>query len=217
MPEQALQSMQQAVELHSNDIRTRLTVAEWAVERGLIEFGRTNVEAALELDDDSVGVHVLQARIARLSSDLEAAESILTAAILKYPNSVAVANELARTLALSDDAGKRESGLEYARRNHQIVRDRTTGAGREAILTYAWLLLKNGQTEHAENVLHTLPDGSPVSSENAYYAGAIYAARNRLQLATQTLRAALASEVAFPERDAAETLLEELQTASAPR
>lgn len=217
MPEQALKSMQEAVERYGEDIRTRLTVAEWAVEHGLIELARTNVEAALALEQDSVSVRVLQGRIARLESDRDRAESILTAAILKYPNSFSVANELARTLALSDDAGKRQSGLEYARRNHQLVRDRTTGAGREAILTYAWLLLKNDQAEQAETILHTLPDGSPVSAENAYYAGAIYAARNRLQLATQTLRAALAGDVAFPEREAAERLLEELQTASAAR
>lgn len=217
MQEQALTSMRDAVAQQGDDIRTRLTVAEWAVERGLIDLARTNVDAALALEADSVGVRVLQARIARLESDLGAAESILTAAILKYPNSFAVANELARTLALSDDAGKRQSALEYARRNHRIAQDRTSGAGREAILTYAWLLLKNDQAEQAETVLHTLPDGSPVSSENAYYAGAIYAARNRLQLATQTLRAALAGDVAFPERAAAERLLEDLQTASATR
>ena len=212
MKEEALQSMKTALKADGKDTRTLLTVAEWAISNGHLELARSNLEAVVKLDPDSVGAQVLSGRARRYEGDNRRAEEILTAAILKSPNEFAVSNELARVLAVSESEDQRKAGLAYAKRNHSRYRNPTTSAGREATMTYAWLLLKNDQAKQAEAVLLRLPDASAVSSENAYYAARIYNALGRKKLAAHALRAVLASGTHFPERKQAERLLKELET-----
>ncbi len=212
MEDEALKSMTAAVTQFGDDIRTRITVAEWSLSNNHLALANENVEAALKIDKDAIGALVLKARIARLENDHKTAESILSAAILAHPNDFTISNELARTLAVLDDEEKRKTGLKYAQRSFQFIKDRKTPAGRESVMTFAWLLLKNGEPEKAEKVLHSMPENSTVSSENAYIAGEIYAARTRRELAKQTLKAALANKAPFPGRDNAEKLLKELSS-----
>lgn len=212
MNDEALKSMSSAVKQFGDDVRTRITVAEWSLSNNHLALAKENVEAALKIDKDSIGALVLNARIARLENDHKTAESILSAAILAHPNDFTISNELARTLAVSDDEEKRKTGLKYAQRSFQFIKDRSTPAGRESVMTFAWLLLKIGEAEKAEKALHSMPDNSTVSSENAYIAGEIYAARTRRELAKQTLKAALANKTPFPGRDKAEKLLKELSS-----
>lgn len=204
---EARKCMTTVLESHGDDHRTQLTVADWAINNGLPEMARKCVNTVLRRDAASIGANVLAGRMARFEKDHTLAQSILTNAILRSPNEFAISNELARVLALSTEEAQRKSGLEYAVRNFRMFRSRASEAGREATMTYAWLLLKNDQAQEAEKVLHSLPDSSPVSSENAYYAAMIYRARGRNQLAMDTLRAAIGSGAAFPDRIEAQRLL----------
>jgi len=210
--EEAQQSMEAAVKADPEDIRVRLTVAEWALTAGLLALAQQNVDAALALDKESVGARVLSARMARQAGDLPKAEKILSAAVLAAPTSFAATNELARTLAAMDDAAKHKSGLDYARQNHKALQGSKSAAGVEAMVTFGWLLLRNGRGAEAEAVLNALPTGSTISPENAYYAAKIYLERGKRQLAANALKAALQGDVAFPGRRDAETLLQSLST-----
>jgi predicted Zn-dependent protease len=210
---EALKSMTAVLKTNANDLRTLLTVGEWAINNGQMTMAKECVTAALKQDPAATGGQVLAGRLARYELDPKRAETILATAILKSPNEFAISNELARALALSDDAKQRKAGLDYAVRNYRVLRTRGNDASRESTMTYAWLLLKNNQVEEAEKVLHSLPDFSPVSSENAYYAAMIYKARGRDQLAKDALRAAIGSGTSFPSRDDALRLLKEMDGA----
>lgn len=208
--DEARKSMAAVLKTNAGDLRSLLTVGEWALHNGQTEMSKECVTAALKKDPASTGGQVLAGRMARYELDPKRAETILTAAILKSPNEFAISNELARALALSADEKQRKAGLDYAVRNYRMLRSRGSDASRESTMTYAWLLLKNDQVEEAEKVLHSLPDFSPVSSENAYYAAMIYRARGRDQLAKDALRAAIGSGTSFPARDDAQRLLKDM-------
>ncbi len=210
MREEARRSMEWAVKNAGDDMRARLTVAEWALNAGLIEMATENAKAVLKKDNESVGGHVLSARIARQTGNYDEAETILTKAVLRWPDHFLVTNELARALAASADAKKRNTGLDYARRNFQAYTNRNTDVGREAMLTFAWLLFQNGRAAEAEAVLFMLPDGSVISNENAFYAANIYSKQGKNAIARSALDAAISSDVAFPGKDDAKKLLDTL-------
>lgn len=201
---EAQKCMEAALKTDGKDIRTQLTVAEWGLTNGVMGMAKSSTEAALKLDPSSVGGQVLMGRLARYEGDAPRARELLTASILKSPNEVAISNELARALAVSAEESQRKAGLDYATRNYRLKIDQNSASGREAIMTYAWLLLQNGKPEDAEKMLFTLPNASSVSSENAYIAALIYKARGRDQLAIQALRAALSSGMPFPGRTEAD-------------
>lgn len=209
----AKEQMDAAIKNAGNDVRARLTIAEWALDQGLPEMAQQSIDAVLKLDPNSVGGQVLLARLARTRNKTDEAAQILTAAVLASPNSFAVTNELARTLAVSPDEKKRAAGLDYARRNFQSYQKRNAIVGREAAMTYAWLLLHNGRTSEAEAAISTLTTGSTLSKENAYFVGKIYADGGKPHVAITALQAALSQETPFPGRDAAEKLLAELSKA----
>ncbi len=211
MHDEARQQMKIATDNRGDDVRTRLTVAEWALTAGLEQMAQENIDAALKLDKDSVGGQVLAARLARQTGNFQKSESILVSAVLQSPNSFSVTNELARLLAASADEKKRETALEYARRNFQNQRNRESAASRESIMTYAWCLFQNNRSKEAEAALNTLPSGSVISNENAYYAAKIYSEQGKREVALNALQAALSQNVAFPGRDEAKLLLESLR------
>lgn len=211
MHKEARQYMEAAARQAGKDNRARLTVAEWALQRGLTDLAKQQIDAALKTDSSSISGLVLSARLARQTGDLARAEQILTQAVLRSPNNFSVTNELARTLAMSSDKKKLKTGLEYAKRNFQIHQSRLeTSVGREATMTFAWLLHRNDRSLEAEAALQLLPDRSTISSENAYFAGSILADRGKKEMAVSALEAALAGDATFPGKQEAEKMLASL-------
>jgi ammonia channel protein AmtB len=102
--------------------------------------------------------------------------------------------------------------LAYARRNFQSYQNRHSLVGREASMTFAWLLFNNGRSSEAEAALATLATGSTLSKENAYFVGTIYARAGKTQVAISALDAALATDASFPGRDEAQKLRESLKS-----
>jgi predicted Zn-dependent protease len=207
MNDEALQQMQIAAKNHAKDVRARVTIAEWAINNGLNAMAKENVDAALSIDEESVAAQVLSARLSRHAGDLAQAESVLNAVVLKSPNAFTATDELARTLAASDNGKKRKTAIEYARRNFQSQQRRKSRAAPHAVITYAWALFRNGQIAEAEKVLQALPDGSKISSENGYYVAKIYAGAGKQTLAINLLKALLSTDCSFPGREQAESLL----------
>lgn len=209
--DEARKEMLAAVEKDGDDIRSRITISEWAINVGEYELAKTNLAAALKLDPNSATAQLLSARLARQQGDLKGAEEILKKAILKYPNHFSIANELARTLAESDDKAVQRTGLDYARRNFQLYGKQKTRVGTEAQFTFAWLLFKNGRNDAAVAALSQLASGTSIGNENAYYAAMIYDGANKKPVALSAVQAALKGENQFPNRDNARQLLTRLE------
>lgn len=211
MQDKARTYMTAAIAKHPDDIRSRLTVAEWAIGLGDLELAEEQIRRSLQIDANSVTAKVLQGRVYRQRGDFMNAAAMLETTILEAPDRFTAANELARTLASSNDEKKRRLGLDYARRNFQLYAQQANQYSAEAIFTYAFLLHRNGRSEDAEMALLALPNGTTISNENAYYAAQVYDARGKTAMALNALQAALAGDKTFPGYAEAEAMLERLE------
>jgi tetratricopeptide (TPR) repeat protein len=217
MADYARQNMEAAVKAQPNDLRTRLAVADWALSAGLNDLAKENADAARKLDATSVLALVLAGRAARQRGDLKEAESLLQTAVIESPANFAAANHLALTLSASDDKEKKRRAYEYAQLNFRSYSDQNTPAGREAAVTYAWLLFQSGREAEAEQLLQAALRAGSISNESAYFAASIFSRRGNEKLAVQILGPVLGLDLAFPSREDAKRLLETLNAAKEKR
>lgn len=209
--EEARKCMEAAIKAGGTDIRTRLTVADWALSAGLTDLAKENLRETLALDKTSVVAGVLSARLSRQNGNLSEAEAALRDLALRLPNSFLVTNELARTLAATAKQENWKSGLEYARRNFELHQRTGTDTALEAMMTYAWLLHRNGRNAEAEAALNLFPAGRTISPENTYFVASIYAETGKRDAAISALQVALSTQIFFPNRTDAEALLKKLR------
>jgi tetratricopeptide (TPR) repeat protein len=167
------------------------------------------VEAARKLDPKSVTALVLAGRLARQRGDLVKAVEFLQAAVLQSPGNFAAANHLALTWA-AGDADQRRRASELAEISFRTYSDQNTSAGREAAVTYAWLLFQAGRESEAEGLVQAALRAGSISNESAYYAAHLLAQRGKKTLALEILRPTLKLARAFPNRKEAEQLAEKL-------
>lgn len=209
--DEAVKQMTAAATARPTDVKIRLFIAHWGLAGGYTELAKENIAAARKLSSDSPEALILAARLARLEHDNHRSEELLNQAVLRAPNNFIATNELARVLGASSDETKRQTSLQYALRNYAAHgKSNNKSVASEAIVTYAWSLLRNGRGDDAFKALSLVPDGSTISAENAYLSGQIYAERGNKAAAIGALQAAIAAEVEFPGRAAAVELLDKL-------
>jgi Flp pilus assembly protein TadD len=213
----AKQSMEAAVERGADNAKTRLAVALWALAVGETEMAKANADAARKLDADSTDALILQGRIARQQQDQAGAEKLLQEAAVRAPTNFSATNQLALALAASGDQEKLKRALQYAELNLRAHADGNTPAGREAAVTYGWLLFRLGREADAEKAIATAIKAGSISSESAYYVSKIFSARGKPEIAVKILEPVLAMRRAFPQQKDAQALLKELAPASEPK
>jgi len=211
MKEEATQEMRTAARLYPDDVRVRLAIASRAIKTGNLSLLKENVEAAKKLNPKAAEVGIITAKLQHLEGDTETAEKTASAVVLAHPNSVTAVDELARILAESEDGNQRKLGLQYARRNYNVVGKTKTKAAVNAIITYAWTLFRNNRSADAEVVLRSVPVGSRIGPQETYYSGLIYLARGQTAAAQSALAAALASNAMFPGRQDCEKQIAQLR------
>ncbi len=207
MYDEAYAEMMVAVKRYPDDTRVLLTVSEWALNNGLLEIAEKTVTDALALAPKSVESQVLAARLARYSGHDKKAETLLGELMPLRPNSILLADEFARTLASSADPERRRAALQHAERNYRALRTKNSPLLLQAIITYAWALHQNDQSDKALAVVQSLPDGSSISNENGYYVASIFAGRQNHGVAIEMLKSLLAENRNFPLRQKAQDLL----------
>lgn len=209
--DEAVKQMTAASAARPADVKVRLFIAQWGLAGGYTELAKENIAAARKLDSDSPEAIILAARLARIENEDEKAETLLNQAVLRSPNNFIATNELARVLGASSDEAKRQTSLQYALRNYAAHgKSNNKSVASEAIVTYAWSLLRNGRADDAFKALSQVPDGSTISAENAYLSGQIYAERGNKAAAIGALQAAVAAGIEFPGRAVATELLDKL-------
>lgn len=214
MRDWAKKNMEMAVREGPNDLRTRLAVGEWALSVGELDMAKQSSAAALKADSKSVAANILAGRLARQNRDLKSAESYLRKALDLSPSNFQARNQLVRALAVSDQGDKRRLALEYAQLNVRSHSDIKTRSAREAAITFAWLLFKEGREADAEKLIQSALRGGAISSESAYYVAKVMSQRGKEQAAIKILDPVLAMKRSFPQREAASQLLTQLSKTS---
>ncbi len=198
--------MQTGASKGADHLQTRLVIARWAFDANLVETAKENATAALKLDPNSLQAQLLVGLVARWEKDFTAAEKTFVAAHLAAPSNFAASNNLALTLAEQDDERKQLKGLTYATVNVRAYSDVKTVFGREAAVTYGWVLFRLGRETLAEKALENVPVPIP-TKESAYYAAQVFHDRGRPEVVIRLLRPALEDGKHFLYREQAQQLL----------
>ena len=203
--------MKRAVKNDGNNTRTRLAVAKWALDANNLSMAKENAAAALKLDPNSLDAKLYVGLVARFDNDLPAAEQAFKQAHLQSPNNLGAITQLALVLVDQADEKKRAEALEFARLNTRVHSDLSKASGREAAVTFGWVLSRLGQNANAVRTVQQALAAGSVSADSAYHAAQILYDSGQTDAAGAILQKTLAGDAIFPNRKAAEQLLGKIQ------
>jgi tetratricopeptide (TPR) repeat protein len=205
--------MQRAAQSDSQNVRTMLAVARWALDQGESEMAEQAVQGAMKLEPEMVDVHLIRAMVARQRNDLATAEEALVTANRQAPTNLGVLMQLAQVLAESPDERKQSQALQYAQLGMQLNPDLKELAGREAAVTLAWVLSRTKRDAEATRLIEqVLRSGdSRMSADSAYHAAQILYNQGMTEAARQLLETSLDADPVYTNRSAAEQLLAKIR------
>ncbi len=188
-------------------IESQLRVAQWAMEAGQLELAKKCATRAIKIDPASIEAKLVMGLVARHAKDLPTARKAFEAAHLQSPANLAAMLQLA--VVLLDQGGER-TAAEYAQISTRLYSDLSQPTGREAAVTFAWVLFRLGKTTEAQQALQKALAGGSLTAESSYYAARIAHQQGNSELAKKLLESALNADRAFPTRPDAEELLKQL-------
>ena len=202
------QLMKNASERDKSGLATQLTVARWALSNGDTNLAQACSDRAASIDGTSMEAKLVAGLTARYKKDLPRARKILESAHLQSPSNLAAILQLAVVL-VEGQAKDKAAALEYSSVASRIYPDVGRPTGREAAVTSAWILYRQGRQQEAQAVLQKALAGGGVSAESSYYAARILQQSNP-DVAKRLLSTALKGDGVFPARGEAEQLMRSL-------
>ena len=206
----AVQLMNFAAERDSQNISTRLTIAQWAVESCELEMGKSNAEAAIAIDDRNVQGYLLAGLVARYQNQLDVAEQHFRKARALSPSNFAAMNQLAIVLIEKKDDESKQEALEYAQMNVRLNNDLRNQIGREAAVTLGWILHRLDRNKEAGQVVGKVVQNGSVSANGGYYLAKILVTLENKPTAIQVLQGTINNNACFVTRKQAQDLLTDL-------
>jgi tetratricopeptide (TPR) repeat protein len=209
--EKAASLMKTAVTNNGEDFATRMAAAQWALTMGDQQMLNDCIAKGAELQPKAPAVDALRGMAARFAGKPEQAEQIFQQMLNLNPASFDASNGLALAQLEQNDQNKHRQAIQHAQVNVQRHSDQRTARGRAAAATFAWALHRMGNSAEAEKVIQAVITSGEISPEVGYFASEILRARGRNKLATELLQKSVASSVAFPQKPAAQEVLQQLQ------
>jgi tetratricopeptide (TPR) repeat protein len=203
--EKATEWMKLVVQRHPNNASAHVGVAEWYWRNNKLEEAQKHAAKALEIKPDLLDAKLIRGIVARFQKDYPEAEKQFEAAHLAAPANFLAANQLALVLAEQQDTEKLNRALQLAQLNAKQHQQEP-----EVLATLGTVLYKGGRVDDAERFLRQLASMNVMSGDAAYYLGQILAKKNQTDEAKRLLRVALSSQGPFVNRDAAQSLLDQL-------
>lgn len=202
-----------AIERDPNGLATRITAAQWAIEAGDWELARKNIEAIRKIDAKSLEGLLLTGLLARYEKKYAEAEEAFAAAHLQSPSNPLATNQLALVLIEQSDENKRRRALEYAEMVVRQYNDVAQPDGREAAVTYAWVLYQLGKTNEALQLLERALQSGGISADSAYRAARMAHDQGQREPARRLLQSAVEGKQNFPSRAEAKKLFDKIAPA----
>lgn len=203
--------MERAAKNDAKNPRTLLAVSKWALDTGNLELAKSNAEAAMALEPDSLEARLYLGLVARFGSDLTTAEKSFQEAHLLSPTHLGANTQLALVLVEQPDEKKRALALAYAQLNQQLYTDLQEASGREAAVTLSWVLSRLGQNATAARNVQQVLQAGAISADSAYHAAQILYDSGLTEVAQKLLEPTLKQDAVFPTRKAAEELMGKIQ------
>jgi len=209
--DQARQAMNSALRENSQSAATQIAVGRWALSTGDTELARSCAKASESLQKDPMVPQLLLASAELLDGQPEKAEAIYREVYRAHPGNFETVAGLALSLLKQSEEKKWVQGLEHMKVIANTNKDLRTTRGRQAVALLAWALFRNGNIEQADQLMQGIITSGELSPEMAYYAAAIFKAKNRPDAARQLLTRAIQSQLAFVHRTEAKRLLESMK------
>lgn len=206
---QAVELMRTAAEKQDQDAEIQMTIARWSLGRGYLELAEQSAERARQASNNSLSSRLVRATVARYQQDSSLAKSLLEAIHLDSPTNVAVMLELAITLSRVPQT--RDAAIEYGQLATNLLPDLNEAGGRNAAIVLAWTLQQAGRAAKAQEIVEKVVGTGALNAECQYFAAAILQNSRNRDAAKALLRQALGQENFFPDRAAAEALLESME------
>jgi len=202
---------QQAIELAiKNDpqtLSTQLIAARWALNACQFELAATSAAAAVKLAPASPDAQLLAGLVALAKQDYTAAVRGLEATHLQAPLNADAATHLAIALSYSRQPVELNRALQFAQLATRLEEDRSQPAGREAAVTLAWALHRNGRGQQAATVVQQALSAGDVDGDHAYRAAVVLIKAGDTKTAYRLLQAATSASGCFSHRNDAQSLL----------
>ena len=200
--ESAVQQFETALQ-HAQTNRVVLKLAGAQRANGHPERAQRTLADWLERHPDDVPVRLSLAD-SYLQGERQALAQEQYEAVLQHqPNNALALNNLAWIYHESGD----DRALEHARRAYETVPERA-----EIIDTYGWLLVQSGNVQRGIALLDNAVEKAPQITSIRYHLAAGLAEAGERRKARETLALLLASGEDFSEREAAQTLLDKLNS-----
>jgi tetratricopeptide (TPR) repeat protein len=206
-PEQAVQVrhwFEKAVGEYSTDGSVWAAYFKWLLLANLPDEVIATHERLPASTKESRDVRLMRGLAARYVGDLKTAEDILSALHRDNIDDVEASDQLALVLVESENEFKRGRALQLAERNLRQLPEV------EAIVaTAAWVQLKHGSRDVADQLLTQLATRGPLSPQSAYYVSELYQSVGQKEEAMKVLGNAVSTIGLFPQRAHAKRMLEQ--------
>ncbi len=202
------QAIELALKKDPQSLSTQLIAARWALDACQLELAASSAAAALKLAPASADAQLLTGLIALAQKDYAKAVVALEAAHLRAPLSADAVTHLAVALSYSADNGELNRALQFAQLATRMQEDVSQSAGREAAVTLAWVLLKNGRGQQAAVVIRPAVAAGNVEGDHAFRAATVLLRAGDKQTASRLLQTATANDTCFSHRDEALRMLQ---------
>lgn len=201
----AIRYVDESLEKQSNDPRVLLAAADLQMVWNHLEKAGELAEKARQINPNLLEPLMILGIVDLYAENFEQAEEKFMKIMESQPENAKAMTGLA--LALSEQADPRQLRRAFAIAKKNVDRNPES---LDAQTTLAWVLIKANSLADAEKILMRQFDAGELNSPGAYYLAEIFSQRNRTDEAILFLKTALATEVNFPKRVAAEKLLENL-------
>lgn len=201
-PNDAVAAFQRGLSIADNNVfRSRLATAE--AQAGHIEQAEKTLLPWIELHPDDAVARIAMGAIYVSANRAADAETQYTAILKKNPNNALAENNLAWTLS---QLGKNAEALKHAEHAATLA-----PRSAQVLDTLGVVQMKSGKPEEAMTTLQkAVASGTPASLEIRFHLAQALAAVGKKADARDSLRAMLATDKPFEERDEAQKLLNQL-------
>jgi tetratricopeptide (TPR) repeat protein len=209
--QEAQKFFERAVETDGKNPETLFAYAQWLMEEGNAPAALTPLRNARVLKPDNPQLLLFSGVASKMSGNTEEAEQFLLDALAITPTSQDVLNQLALTLADTDDETKKQRALQFAQ-----VAATLYPQNNESAVTLGWALYRLARLPEAERAIQNATKLGPLNPDSSYLISRILFEQNKLEDAARILDSVVENEGIFVHRNQAEQLRTQIGRQNSP-
>jgi len=198
-------SQKSSPQKNGEEQRVLIAAADLALLWGQLDNAKKYAEKAKQLAPETVDADIPLGIIALYEGNFTTAEEKFSEVNRSFPNNSRALTGLALALCEQEDKTSVRRAFFTAKKNLELHPNSI-----DAQTTFAWVLFRADAVDDAEKILRHLFENGDLNSPGGYYLAEVYLKQNRKDEALIFLKSALESDVSFPKRATAETLLKKL-------